>query len=332
MKTLIVIIICIIFLIISIPVSACTVFNATSGENTLIGNNEDWTDKNTYVWFESQENNEYGAIYFGFQNMWPQGGMNDQGLFFDWVMSGNTVTRLKPSHDRLNFNGNLSAEIMKKCSNIDEVLSMYEKYNQPAFGYCKAMYVDNSGDSAIIGWDYQNDKISVDRKKGSYQLLGYGAVFLQNVFMNNKYNVTIESFNNMISMAQQGDLTVYSNIYDPVNLEIYVYHMHDFNKVIKFNLKDELKKGDHSYKISSLYDKLLDTERMDKTEEQSDSDTSTEKIIVQEDKVENEKTSDTMEKSDRYRIFNIIVVIALIMGAVFTALMIFTGVFKKKNK
>ena len=61
----------------------CTIFHAYDGEIALGGNNEDWEDPNTIMWLEPPAEGAYGRAYFGFLNRWPQGGVNDQGLFFD---------------------------------------------------------------------------------------------------------------------------------------------------------------------------------------------------------------------------------------------------------
>jgi hypothetical protein len=64
------------------PIYSCTIFMASKGGKTLVGNNEDFIDPESYVWFLPSENGKYGRVYFGFGIGLPQGGMNDQGLFW----------------------------------------------------------------------------------------------------------------------------------------------------------------------------------------------------------------------------------------------------------
>ncbi|UCE05051.1 MAG: acyl-CoA--6-aminopenicillanic acid acyl-transferase, partial [bacterium] len=47
------------------PSFACTVFYASDGEMTLAGNNEDYINPLTKVWFEPAENGKYGSVFFG---------------------------------------------------------------------------------------------------------------------------------------------------------------------------------------------------------------------------------------------------------------------------
>ncbi len=62
---------------------SCTVFYAADENVALAGNNEDWNNPLTKIWFLPPEEAKYGRVYVGFDDFSPQGGMNDQGLFFD---------------------------------------------------------------------------------------------------------------------------------------------------------------------------------------------------------------------------------------------------------
>ena len=62
---------------------ACTAFLATGGDVVLAGNNEDSVNPRTKVWFVPSADGQFGRVYFGFDSLSPQGGMNERGLFFD---------------------------------------------------------------------------------------------------------------------------------------------------------------------------------------------------------------------------------------------------------
>jgi hypothetical protein len=47
--------------------------------------------------------------------------------------------------------------------------------------------------------------------------------------------------------------TVYSNIYDLKARRVYVYHFHNFENAVVIDLAEELKKGEHSYDLPSLF-------------------------------------------------------------------------------
>lgn len=61
----------------------CTVVYASDGTVALGGNNEDYINPRTRVWFIPGEEGGYGRVYFGFDDYHAQGGMNEAGLFFD---------------------------------------------------------------------------------------------------------------------------------------------------------------------------------------------------------------------------------------------------------
>ena len=71
--------------IVNHPVVACTIVAISKDNKVLVGNNEDWSDPDSKVWFQSLEKDKYGCVYFGFKNGWTQGGMNEKSLVFDWV-------------------------------------------------------------------------------------------------------------------------------------------------------------------------------------------------------------------------------------------------------
>src|SRR5687767_2709878 len=65
--------------------SACTIFILTDDRRALFCNNEDYSNPKTRIWFIPGESGRHGCVYFGFDDDWGQGGMNTEGLAFDWV-------------------------------------------------------------------------------------------------------------------------------------------------------------------------------------------------------------------------------------------------------
>ncbi len=50
--------------------------------------------------------------------------------------------------------------------------------------------------------------------------------------------------------------TVFSNIYDLKNGEIYTFNFHNYNEFIKINLAEQLSKGEQYYKLPSLFNQV----------------------------------------------------------------------------
>jgi hypothetical protein len=47
--------------------------------------NEDWSNPQTRIWFVPGGSGRHGCVYVGFDDDWAQGGLNTEGLAFDWV-------------------------------------------------------------------------------------------------------------------------------------------------------------------------------------------------------------------------------------------------------
>jgi hypothetical protein len=62
---------------------ACSVCKVTINGRTYLGNNEDNWRIGSRVWFEDRTFGNYGAVYVGYGDNFPQGGMNEAGLAFD---------------------------------------------------------------------------------------------------------------------------------------------------------------------------------------------------------------------------------------------------------
>ncbi len=73
------------FCSISAPVLACTIFVLTDAKRALFCNNEDWSNPKSRIWFVPAGEGHWGCAYVGFDDGQPQGGVNTEGLAFDWV-------------------------------------------------------------------------------------------------------------------------------------------------------------------------------------------------------------------------------------------------------
>lgn len=251
---------------------ACTAFMMSDGEKVLVGNNEDSKIPYTRVWFIPAENGRFGRVYFGYDNWSPQGGMNDQGLFFDYF----SVKKLeiKQSREKPRFPGPPTDTLMAKCATVENVLEMLSKYYFEWNPKIQMFVVDKKGDSAIIEGEtvvrnrdayqvvtnFRLSKIPEDQrpcrwpawscsryKKAEKMLLDSGTPTV--VHFRDILKATHRSSYNVIGKTQ------YSNIYDLTNKLVYVYYFHDFDQEIIFDLSQELKKGRHYFDLPPLFGK-----------------------------------------------------------------------------
>jgi tetratricopeptide (TPR) repeat protein len=205
----------------------------------------------------------------GFVSYGIQGGMNDQGLFFDY--NALKFSKMKPSPEKLRIKSwrKFVNRIMEECATVEDVISLMQEYNLGWWGPNQVMYADATGSSAVIGAD-KNGELSVIRKKGDYQASTnfnlanpeFGAFSfpctrydIANAMLENMDELTVEYFRKILSATHQEGTypTIYSNICDLTKKEIYIYNFHNFEEVAKFNLEEEFEKGEHSFELVSLF-------------------------------------------------------------------------------
>ena len=246
------------------PDQGCTVFYASDDDVALAGNNEDSSSPLTRAWFIPASDKRYGRVYFGYDDLSPQGGLNDQGLFFDglWV----PYQELNASAEKPDFpSGPLTMidEVMAKSATVDEAVAYFEHYSRTGLEAGQFFFGDKSGNSAVIEGN------AIIRKKGSYQI---ATNFRKSEnpdppYFCERYNTadqrlskangySVELFRQILDATHQDQKyvkTLYSQVYDLKNGLIYVYLFHDFEHGILLNLADELSKGPHMLSIASLF-------------------------------------------------------------------------------
>ena len=57
--------------------------------------------------------------------------------------------------------------------------------------------------------------------------------------------------------ASKQRITFYSNVYDLVRRDVYLWLNHDFDTVVQFNLAEELEKGSHRHDLPEFFADLV---------------------------------------------------------------------------
>ncbi len=163
MKILLVLI-CVVISGSRLPLFPCTVFYATDGNIILFGNNEDWSDPNSRIWFIPSEEGKHGWIKFGWAGGFPQGGMNEDGLC--WDATGCSYLGMPYSEaNKEKYSDPLMMKVIEECATVEEASAIFTTY------YCedqyKAQYLlgDTTGASMIV----EGDSIIV--KSSNHQIL-----------------------------------------------------------------------------------------------------------------------------------------------------------------
>jgi penicillin V acylase-like amidase (Ntn superfamily) len=180
-KTFIFLLLCL--LVVGIEaLDACTIVMASKGAVVLVGNNEDYKDPFTSIWFIPASDKEYGRVCFGFGNSYsnPQGGMNDKGVFID--ANALPPTGWKPEEGKPTFKGHLIDYVLAHCASVEDAIQFFKKYNFPSLARAKFPIADRTGASIVVEWG--QGKLQIVRKKGYYQI---STNFVQTNFMPENY-------------------------------------------------------------------------------------------------------------------------------------------------
>ena len=255
---------------------ACTIIAAVSNGKVLIGNNEDYNYPFSSVWFIPSTEKEYGRVCFGFNlgkdkkgenKLAATGGMNDHGLFIDG--NGLSETGYVPDSTKETYNGMAEPYILANCASVEEAIEWFKNTNVSILSRAKFLIADKTGASVVVEWG--NKKLQFIHREKNYQI---STNFVQSNYKSGAYpdyryrtaekifqktdNYTIETIRNILSLThfEGNSVTLFSNIYDLNNGDIYIYNHHDFENVVKFNLREELEKGAKDYSIPTLFSEI----------------------------------------------------------------------------
>ena len=237
---------------------ACTAFCAAGKGDVLVGNNEDSNLPKTRLWFVPAGSGSFGRMYVGFDDLRPQGGMNERGLWFD----GFWTPPLKVSSDLPSFPGDIVDRAMAECATVEEVVRLFAQYSRAWLSAGVLMFADATGDAVSI------EANAIVRKSGNH--------FVQSNFRQSQPETAVGDarFSTATEMLEQagGDIsvdlfrrilastrqkgaypTLYSNVYELRARRMHLYYFHDFERVVTFSLDEELRKGAHVVEIPSLF-------------------------------------------------------------------------------
>ena len=247
------------------PLPGCTTLFAYDGETALGGNNEDFNNPLTRIWFIPASPGRFGRVYFGYDDFLPQGGLNDQGLFFDGLAL--PYKAMPVTSQRPHFPGGdlaLFDEILSRSANVQDVIDITGRWNRLGGEFGQNLFGDRFGDSVIIDGD------TILRKQGDFQLATnfrlvdqpnppypqgeerYGTL---SDMLSRADHFSVELFRQALDAAHaEGDYpTLYSQVYELKTGLIHLYLYHDFEHEVVLNLAEELAKGPHMISIASLF-------------------------------------------------------------------------------
>ena len=237
-------------------------YKITQDGKTIVGNNEDWINANTEIWFVPAGNNLYGVMNVGFDNDFSQGAINEAGLVFDGFAM--PYLKVKNSKGKTKVTGaELIAPIMHNYSSVTEVKEHLSKLDLSFLDNSMLVFVDRSGqylvvegEELIVGDDAEQsfsnfypsqtpnpEKVNIDfYQKGLKHLKA------------SEPKASLDYCGTVMNNFQQG-ITQYTTIYDLQEGIIRLYHYQNFDNFIELDLAEELEKGAHKLSIPELFPK-----------------------------------------------------------------------------
>jgi len=268
---------------------ACSVFTAHDGAGAFAGNNEDYYGYiPTIIWFVPPGEGTYGYVAYGYEdNHFSQGGINDQGLFWDGLATP-CLEITGPVGDKP-FVLTALEEVMQVAATVDEAITALREYDfSDALECATLLLADRFGNAAIFegdlvtvpgdGKDYliATNFIPSQPDLGNYPCWRYETL---TGMMEDGFELTFDDFAGMAEAAHQGEVsysgiyTRYTTVADLVNGVFYLYYDLDWDNPIAFDLEEELALGEHEYDMIELF--YGDSDADGDTDGDADTDTGT---------------------------------------------------------
>lgn len=250
------------------PALPCSGFTAHDGQTVLAGQNEDYYGENwqgqmgTLLWFVPAEAGRYGYVAWGYANHFSQGGMNDQGLFWDGFATPDHTT---DSTGTVSVTSSYLEEMMQQSATVSEAVAIMDTYDLGTSFLAQFFFVDASGDSAVydgrdVTWatdDYQvvTNWLLPRPELGYYPCWRYATM---TDMMQNGLELTVDYFASIAEAVHQGHLgtpiyTRYTTIGELNSGVFHLYYDLDYDNPLTFVLSDELALGAHELWMADLF-------------------------------------------------------------------------------
>ena len=253
---------------------SCTIFTASYGEKVLFGNNEDYTNPKTYYWVHPSDEENYGGVFFGFDNFWPQGGINEKGLCYDWnalpEVSLNSHPELPPfMAGKIEY----GRWILNKCATVEEAIELVKNYSLISLA-AQIHLADATGDAVVISVEPDGELAFTRKQEGNGFLVStnFNLANPDNAYshpcrrynkavemldkIDDDNNLTVDYFQSILDAVHfesASTNTLYSNIFDLRDGIIYLYHWHQWDEVVMLDVAEQIARGPLRSRISNLF-------------------------------------------------------------------------------
>jgi len=252
------------------PVS-CTIITASQGDTVLFGNNEDWSNPETYYWVIPATDGRYGGIYFGFDGMHPEGGVNEKGLAFD--VNALPEMRINPQPKLPAVPPKLGEHLLGENATVEEAIEYLRGYSWGSLMTGQLHIADATGAAAVMSAGADGELTFTRKQPGDGYLVStnFNLAFPSNgKFPCWRYDTATTMLEEVSdrSVLDVGEMrsvldavhqegrdvnTVYSNIIDLRQGVIYLYHWYQFDEVVVIDVAEQLSQGASTQRMRDLF-------------------------------------------------------------------------------
>ena len=264
-------------------IQACSMYKITAEGKTMVGCNHDTWFSTPRIWFENaRQQNEFGAGFTGARHIGgnriaPQSGMNEKGLAFSRLASYYPEQKNPfPSRFKIGNKEDYLVDILHKCATVKEVEQYIEQFDHSVFLDEVFIYIDSSGSYLIVEpytliegkeshYVLSNFCPSITDNEQARQLIRYrnGEDFLESQKVNASLPFCSALSDTMhVCRSRNGDGTLLTSIWDTNDGAVNLYFYHHFDSTVRFNLTEELAKGDHTLDVAGLFPWNSEFERL----------------------------------------------------------------------
>ena len=183
----------------------------------------------------------------------PEGGLNDQGVFFDALSLPYKPMPITSARPRIP-GGELALldQVLSHSANVQDAIQVFYRWNRAGGEYSQLFYGDRSGDAAIVDGDrfiHRQDAFllatnfrALDSPTPPYPDARYGTLqaMLQAA---ERYDVDLVRQALDAAHAEGDKPTLYSQIYELDSNTIHLFQYHDFKHAVVLHLAEKLAEG-----------------------------------------------------------------------------------------
>jgi hypothetical protein len=240
---------------------ACSIFLANDGENVWVGNNEDGTSNINYrLWFYPSTKKQFAyviwtellkgnmKVFNGKMYLFPQGGLNEFGLFMDYTAIDKMDAEVKPN--KKNTKKEVVTKLLQTCKTVEEALAYIQQYNLIKLTSAQLFIADASGDYVTVHANY-----IIRKERANFALTNYcinknkhEACWRRDAaniaLEKNNQEVNLSFIKNILKQTVQRSpnyyVTNYSMAIDLKSASIHLYNKTNFDQVVNIELKSSI--------------------------------------------------------------------------------------------